>query len=62
MASGSDPKGRGDYPGAGPWVPDRPSLTSIRNGAQQCEGCALFHDATQAVVGDGPRDAALMLA
>jgi DNA polymerase len=42
-------------------VPDRLSLTSIRSGAQQCEGCDLFHDATQAVVGDGPRDAALML-
>ena len=61
MAIGGDAKGRGDYPGAAPWVPDRLSLTSIRSSAQQCEGCDLFHDATQAVVGDGPRDAALML-
>jgi DNA polymerase len=49
------------YPGAGPWVPERPSLSSIRTGAQACEGCDLFRDATQAVVGDGPRDARIMV-
>lgn len=61
MAGTSAPKDRADYPGAGPWVPDRLSLTAIRTSAQACEGCDLFRDATQAVVGDGPRDARLMV-
>lgn len=55
-----DTKSRADYPGAGPWVPERPTLSTIRSRAQQCEGCDLYRDATQAVVGDGPRDARVM--
>lgn len=50
-----------DRPGAGAWVPDRLSLESLRSAAQECRGCELYVDATQAVMGDGPTDAALML-
>jgi uracil-DNA glycosylase len=48
-------------PGAGQWVPDRLSLRSLRSAAQDCRGCELFRDATQAVMGDGRVDAPLML-
>jgi uracil-DNA glycosylase len=51
----------GKYPGAGQWVPRSPSLKALRSGAQQCKGCDLFRDATQAVMGDGPLNAGLML-
>ena len=61
VAGTTDTKDRADYPGAGPWVPDRPSLSAIRSHAQECEGCDLYRDATQAVVGEGPRDARLMV-
>lgn len=49
------------YPGAQPWVPERPSLASLRAAAGQCRGCDLYQDATQVVMGDGPRKARLML-
>lgn len=61
MPSTGSTKDRADHPGAGPWVPERLSLSAIRTSAQACEGCDLFRDATQAVVGDGPRDARLMV-
>jgi uracil-DNA glycosylase len=48
-------------PGAAAWVPDQPTLTSLRTAAQECRGCELYADATQAVVGEGREDAALVL-
>ena len=50
-----------DRPGAGQWVPDRPSLDALRSAAQDCRGCELYADATQAVMGEGPADASLMV-
>ena len=50
-----------ERPGAGHWVPDRLSLSAMRAAAQECRGCELYRDATQAVMGDGPRTAPLML-
>lgn len=50
-----------DRPGAAAWVPDRPSLRSLRAAVQECRGCELYRDATQGVMGDGRRDARLML-
>ncbi len=47
--------------GAEPWVPDRPSLRRLRTAVQACEGCDLYRDATQGVMGDGPAKAELML-
>ena len=51
-----------DWPGAAAWVPSpAKSLHQLRQAAQQCRGCELYRDATQAVIGDGPLDASLML-
>jgi len=44
---------REDYPGAEQFVPDRPTLSKLRSAVQQCRGCDLYRDATQAVLGDG---------
>jgi len=48
-------------PGAARWVPDRVSLPTLREAAQECRGCELYEDATQAVMGEGPAEAQLML-
>ena len=53
--------GREGFPGAGPWVPDRLSLSSIRTHAEQCRGCELHQEATKGGDGDGPESAALMV-
>jgi uracil-DNA glycosylase family protein len=50
-----------DRPGAGQWVPDRPTVDALRSAAQDCRGCELYQDATQAVMGEGPADASLMV-
>ena len=50
-----------DRPGASAWVPQRPSLALLRSAVQECRGCELHADATQAVMGDGPADASLMV-
>src|SRR3954452_16710527 len=50
-----------ERPGAQQWVPERPSLSRLREAAQDCRGCDLYRDATQAVMGDGRRDAPLVL-
>jgi uracil-DNA glycosylase family protein len=50
-----------DRPGAGQWVPERPGLRSLVAAVQECRGCELWRDATQAVMGRGPRSARLLL-
>jgi DNA polymerase len=50
---------RTDHPPAP--IPDRLSLRSLREQAQHCRACELWEGTTQAVVGSGRRDAALML-
>src|SRR4051812_26079668 len=50
-----------ERPGAAAWVPERPSLRALREAVQECRGCELYRDATQGVMGDGRRDAAVML-
>ncbi len=42
-------------------VPDRPSLTSLREAIPSCRACELWADATQPVMGEGARRARLML-
>jgi uracil-DNA glycosylase len=44
-----------------PPVPRRPSLTNLRKSVQDCRACDLWEAATQAVMGEGPRHAELML-
>lgn len=50
-----------ERPGAAGWVPPDPTLDDLRTAAQDCRGCELYADATQAVVGEGPADAPLMV-
>jgi DNA polymerase len=50
-----------ERPGAGRWVPEKLSITSLHEAAQSCRGCELYRDATQVVMGEGRRDAAMML-
>jgi len=47
--------------GAEQWVPDDPDLTRLREAVQACQGCDLFREATQGVMGDGDPGAALVL-
>jgi len=49
------------YPGAERFMPDSRSLTAMRDAVQGCRGCPLYRDATQAVFGEGPAKARLML-
>jgi uracil-DNA glycosylase family protein len=42
-------------------VPERPSLTSLREALPECRACELWEDATQPVMGEGRRGARLML-
>jgi uracil-DNA glycosylase len=48
--------------GASAYLPERRSLTALREAVQGCHGCDLYRDATQAVFGEGPAKARLMLA
>jgi DNA polymerase len=50
-----------ERPGAEQWVPDRPSLRSLSAAVQECRGCELYRDATQAVMGSGRARADLVL-
>jgi uracil-DNA glycosylase len=50
-----------ERPGAEAWVPDDPTLDTLAETVQGCRGCELYRDATQAVMGLGPRSARLVL-
>jgi uracil-DNA glycosylase len=50
-----------ERPGARWWVPERPTLDTLRAAVSECQGCELYVDATQGVMGDGPEDADLMV-
>lgn len=46
---------------AAPFLPRRHDLVSVARAVQGCRGCPLYVDTTQAVAGEGPADAKLML-
>ena len=46
---------------AAPYVPPDPTLPKLEKAAQNCKGCDLYLNATQAVVGDGPVPARVMI-
>src|SRR3954470_10950657 len=46
---------------ATPFLPERRTLTSLREAAAGCRGCPLWRDATQTVFGEGLKRARLML-
>lgn len=48
-------------PGAGPFVPHAASLMELRDAAQECQGCDLYRHATQAVLGEGPPSARIIM-
>ena len=46
---------------AAPLVPERPSVTGLREAAADCRACPLWKDATQTVFGEGPAKATVVL-
>jgi uracil-DNA glycosylase family protein len=48
-------------PGAEEFLPRGRSLRTLRRAVRDCHGCELYRDATQAVFGEGPAKARLML-
>jgi uracil-DNA glycosylase family protein len=44
-----------------PPIPERPSLNRLREAAQHCRACDLWEGATQGVMGEGSRQAEVML-
>jgi len=50
-----------NQPGAQPFVPKTGSLKQLMRAAQKCQGCELYRAATQAVLGEGPASAPIML-
>jgi uracil-DNA glycosylase len=49
------------YPTAAPFLPDKLSMTALRDAVQGCRGCPLHANATQAVFGEGTLKAEVML-
>jgi DNA polymerase len=54
------PNANADARSAEPFLPERRSLTALREAVQGCRGCDLYRDATQAVFGEGPAKAEVM--
>ncbi len=48
-------------PGASSFIPEHPTLPRLRDAVQSCKGCDLYLHATQAVLGEGPSTADLVL-
>jgi uracil-DNA glycosylase family protein len=47
--------------GASAYLPEQRTVPALRRAVQECRGCDLWRDATQAVFGEGPPKAELML-
>ncbi|MDF8264843.1 UdgX family uracil-DNA binding protein [Luteipulveratus flavus] len=50
-----------DWPGAEQWVPEHADHDALSAAVQRCRGCDLYENATQAVMGEGPPDARVMM-
>jgi uracil-DNA glycosylase len=48
-------------PGASAFLPERQNLPTLRAAVQTCRGCPLYRNATQAVFGEGPTRARIMM-
>jgi uracil-DNA glycosylase len=46
---------------AADFLPERTSLRAMREAVQECRGCELYRDATQAIFGEGPAAARIVL-
>lgn len=53
--------GKTDAPSAEPYVPVGAPLEELAEAAQSCRGCELYQDATQAVFGEGPSTAKVLI-
>jgi uracil-DNA glycosylase len=49
------------FPTAATFLPEKLTITALRSAVQQCRGCPLFADATQAVFGEGTLHSDVML-
>jgi uracil-DNA glycosylase len=47
--------------GAAPFLPQQVTLPQLREAAQECRGCELYKHATQAVLGEGPSTARIVM-
>jgi uracil-DNA glycosylase len=52
---------RNPHPTAAAFLPEKLSMSALRDAAQQCRGCPLYADATQAVFGEGSLQSDVML-
>jgi DNA polymerase len=50
-----------EFPGAGAFLPARHTLPALRSAVTTCRGCPLYHEATQAVFGEGLATARIMM-
>jgi uracil-DNA glycosylase family protein len=46
---------------AAEFLPDKPTLTTLREASEGCTGCDIFKNATQTVFGEGPQTATVIL-
>ena len=46
---------------AGPWIPEHATFPVLAAACQTCEGCDLYKRATQAVFGEGPKKAGVVM-
>jgi uracil-DNA glycosylase family protein len=51
---------RSDKPTVPDLIPDRPTLTNVRDAARDCQACDLYKRGTQTVFGEGAKKAQLM--
>ena len=49
-----------EFPTAEPFLPERITLPALKKAVQNCRGCPLYKNATQAVFGEGPAPARVM--
>jgi uracil-DNA glycosylase len=49
------------FPGAARFIPPRRTLPTLVSAVQSCEGCDLYLNATQAVFGEGPAHASIVM-
>jgi uracil-DNA glycosylase len=52
---------RNPYPTAAPFLPEKRTITALREAVQHCRGCPLYANATQAVFGEGALTAEVVL-
>jgi uracil-DNA glycosylase len=52
---------RNPYPTAVPFLPEKTTMSALRAAVQECRGCPLYANATQAVFGEGKLSAQVVL-